>query len=213
MNGSSKTQPTYDSILSNVLTKDFYYRNSNNELSRALIGKYLIKLDPQPIGGMIVETESYPGGSDTPSHHSEGRLTDRTKVLLESEKGLAYVYKIYGLHFCLSITGGSKKGDDFVTLVRALEPKYGIETMRKRRNIEHIYNLTNGPAKLTEALNITKKDYGHDLRKPDLILCNLDEAEMEIGQAPRIGINSHGQKHTEKPWRFYLKGSKFVSTT
>jgi DNA-3-methyladenine glycosylase len=199
-------------IKNSIVPESFYYRGDNHEFSQALLGKYLIRLEPFLVGGKIVETESYPGKEDLPSHHSNGKLTDRTKVLFDKKKGLMYVYMIYGMYHCLSITSGNKKGDNNVTLIRALEPVFGIEKIKKKRKTENLENLLNGPGKLTQGLNITKDHYGQSLYNSDFVICDLDNSQnFAIETSSRIGIKNYGEKHYKKPWRFYIKDSKFIS--
>ncbi|MBD3366020.1 DNA-3-methyladenine glycosylase [candidate division WWE3 bacterium] len=195
-----------------ILPKEFYYQKDNNEVSKALLGKYFIRLNPFPIGGVIVETESYPGKADIASHHHHGKITDRTKVIFEKEKGLLYVYKIYGLHHCFGITSGDGEENHNVTLIRAIKPIFGIEEIKRRRGTEKPANLLSGPAKITQALNITKKNYGQNLRTSDIIICDLgDFVNFEVETDKRVGIGDYEDGYKHKNWRFYVKNSKFLS--
>ncbi|MBD3366318.1 DNA-3-methyladenine glycosylase [candidate division WWE3 bacterium] len=195
-----------------ILPKDFYYQKDNNAVSKALLGKYLIQLDPFPIGGVIVETESYPGKTDVASHHHHGKITDRTKVIFNKEKGLLYVYKIYGLHHCFGITSGDGEENHNVTLIRAIKPIFGIKELKKRRGTDKLANLLSGPAKIAQALNITKQNYGQCVRTSNIIICDLEDFEdFEIETDTRIGIENYESEHEQKDWRFFVKGCEFLS--
>ncbi len=195
-----------------ILPKDFYYQKDNNEVSRALLGKYFIRLDPFPMGGVIVETESYPGKADVASHHHHGKVTDRTKVIFNKEKDLLYVYKIYGLHHCFGITSGDGEENHNVTLIRAIKPIFGIDEIKRRRNTEKLTNLLSGPAKITQALDITKENYGKSVRKSNIIICDLEDfVDFKIETGKRVGIKNHKDVHRLKNWRFYVRNSKFLS--
>jgi DNA-3-methyladenine glycosylase len=194
-----------------VLSRDFYNNEDNNEVSKALLGKYLVRLSPVIVGGMIVETESYPGKLDIASHHHHNKLTERTKTIFNPHKGLLYVYRIYGLHFCFGVTSGNNENQN-VTLIRALEPVFGIEELKKRRKTEKLTEILNGPAKIAEALRINKNDDGNDLRKGDILICDFKQnLNFEIGMSRRIGISDRNDGYREKEWRFFIKGSKYLS--
>lgn len=195
-----------------ILPKDFYYQKDNNEVSKALLGKYFIRLDPFPMGGVIVETESYPGKSDIASHHHHGKITDRTKVIFAKEKGLLYVYKIYGLHHCFGITSGDGKENHNVTLIRAIKPIFGIEEIKRRRGTDKLKNLLSGPAKITQALNIAKENYGQSVCTSNIIICDLgDFVNFEIETKKRVGIGDYAKSYKKKYWRFCVSGSEFLS--
>ncbi len=195
-----------------ILPKDFYSQKDNNEISKALLGKYFIRLEPFPMGGIIIETESYPGNEDVASHHHHGKVTDRTKVIFEKEKGLLYVYKIYGMHHCFGITSGDGKESHNVTLIRAIKPIFGIEEIKKRRKTEEITNLLSGPSKIAQALDITKDSYGKCLVTSDIIICDLgDFKDFEIETNTRVGIGDYNDGYKQQNWRFFVRGSKYLS--
>lgn len=198
-------------FLSARLSGDFYYDVDNNDISRALLGKVLVRLSPMPIGGIIVETESYPGGDDKASHHWGNRRTERTDVIFHEKKGLLYVYKVYGMHHCFGITSG-KDGNHNVTCIRALKPIFGIEEMFKRTKEHNVNNLMRGPAKVAKMLDITKESNGMDLCGEEIIVCDFrDGAGIEVGCSTRIGIRDFEDGYREKEWRFFVKGSECLS--
>jgi DNA-3-methyladenine glycosylase len=154
------------------------------ELAPALLGCVLTH---GATAGMIVETEAYLGLEDLAAHASRG-LTERTRVLF-GPPGRAYVYFIYGMHECLNVVA-DKKGEPGCVLIRALAPLTGMRKMYERRNWHGpSRGLANGPGKLTEALAITRKQYGRRLDRGDLTIREFRERpEFKIGVTPRIGI-------------------------
>ena len=185
-----------------ILKRSFYDRETS-EVARDLLGKVVVH---GPTAGMIVETEAYPGGDDLASHSARG-LTERTRVIF-GPPGHAYVYFIYGMYECLNVVVGAE-GTPGCVLVRALEPVWGIETMRRRRPAARtLQDLTSGPGKLTLALGITRAQYGADLTRGSLVLRQPAEPRaIEVDVTPRIGI-----RHcAERPLRFAIRGNRFVS--
>lgn len=157
------------------------------------------------MSGRIVEIEAYIG-NDPASHAARG-MTERNKVMFE-DGGISYVYFTYGMHFCFNIVT-ERKGFPAAVLVRALEPLDGIQVMKKLRKTNIIENLTNGPAKLCQAMQIDRKLNGIKLNKKELFLTDdgfLVKAK-DIGVSNRIGI----KVGMEKKWRFFLKNNKFLS--
>ncbi len=121
--------------------------------------------------------------------------------------GYAYVYFTYGMYYCFNVVTG-EKGHGSAVLIRAVEPVEGIEEMRKNRGFVPDVRLTNGPAKLCQALLINKAFNGHNLTLPPLYLQIKDELPRDtIVQTTRIGIS----QDTDKPWRFYIANNPFVS--
>ncbi len=145
-------------------------------------------------------------GNDPASHAARG-MTERNKVMYE-EGGVSYVYFTYGMHFCFNIVT-DRKGFPAALLVRALEPLEGIEEMKKRRKIESIHNLTNGPAKLCQAMGIDRALNGEALTGTRLFLADdgYRVGSDAVGRSTRIGI----REAKEVEWRFFLKGSEFLS--
>ncbi len=194
------------------LPRSFYLRPTLI-VARDLLGRYLVRKTPRSILiGKIVEVEAYLGEKDPASHAYRGK-TRRNEVMF-GEGGHLYVYFTYGMHFCSNIvTEGAGRGR--AVLLRAIEPIEGLDTMRANRRFDasaearrNLLDLTNGPAKLCEALGIGRAQNGTDLLGDGLYLTRGDRRQAgEIAASTRIGIR-HG---TEKRWRFYLKGNPFVS--
>jgi DNA-3-methyladenine glycosylase len=183
------------------VNRDFFDR-SVHEVARELIGR---ELRVGETAGVIVETEAYEE-SDPACHAYIGRTT-RNEVLF-GPPGHAYVYLSYGIHSLLNFVT-EPAGAASAVLIRALEPTEGLELMRERRAREEAEQLCSGPGKLSEALGVGLSLNGADLFQPPFELSEPDRAwsEGEIIASPRIGIT----KAAELPWRYYVKGSRFVS--
>lgn len=177
------------------------------ELAIKLIGYVLVKETEEGIAaGYIVETEAYMGPEDRAAHSYNNRRTKRTEIMF-GEPGYAYTYVIHT--HCLVNVVTSKVNEPHAILIRAVEPVYGLELMKKRRPNQPLYNLTSGPGKLTKALGITMEDYGHPLFEKPLYIAEGRKAR-EIVSGKRIGIEGSGEAQ-EYPWRFWEKGNPFVS--
>jgi DNA-3-methyladenine glycosylase len=152
------------------------------------------------VGGIIVETESY-DPTDPASHSFGERITARNRVMF-GPPAHAYVYRSYGIHWCLNFVCRSASA----VLIRAIEPRLGIAQMKSRRGSEEIANLCSGPGKLCEALGITGAENGAPLLRPPFRLSAANtEAAVSIG--PRIGITKAADAHR----RYGLAGSAFLS--
>jgi DNA-3-methyladenine glycosylase len=151
-----------------------------------------------------VEVEAYRGTEDPASHAYRGMT--RRNVVMFGEPGHAYVYFTMGMHWCLNVTT-EEPGTAGAVLVRALEPLEGIETMKRRRGKQSLEGLTNGPAKLTQALGIDGSMNGENLVKSQRLFLEAGRRLEEVGASSRVGISSG----TERKWRFFLKGNRFVS--
>jgi len=174
-----------------VLPRSFYGRNTKT-VARRLLGKYLIrKIGSRKLIGKIVETEAY--FQDDPASHSFKGKTERSAPMFE-DPGHAYVYFIYGNHYCLNAVT-EKFGKAGAVLIRALEPVKGIRS------------ATNGPGKLTKALKIDKVFNRADLTRGSLVIAEGDKERYNIVSAKRIGIS----KASSRLYRFYLKGNEYVS--
>jgi DNA-3-methyladenine glycosylase len=174
-------------------------------LARALIGKVVVRELPEGVAsGRIVETEAYVVG-DAAGHAYRG-MTPRTRSLF-LEPGHAYVYLAYGTSCMLNVTS-EPAGIGAGVLIRALEPLDGIPVMQHNRGIVRQRDLARGPGRLAAALRIDRSLDGLDLcRKGPLWLAHDDHEPGEIGQSVRIGIS----RDANRPLRFYLRGSPFVS--
>lgn len=183
-----------------ILDAEFFQQDALT-LAEALLGCVLVHTTPLgATSGMIVETEAYTE-EDAASHSYRGE-TERTKVMF-GPGGHAYVYFTYGMHYCFNVVSGpAGKGE--AVLIRALEPVLGEDLMQKRRGRND--NLTNGPAKLVQAMGITKADYGRALYRGDLHILSKP-LTATISSGPRIGIS----KETDKPWRYWVSGNVHVS--
>ena len=181
-----------------MLTRDFFAR-SVHEVAPALIGATLLV---DGVGGRIVEVEAY-DQEDPASHGYRGRTT-RNAVMF-GPPGYSYVYRSYGIHWCLNFVCGAE-GVAEAVLVRALEPTAGIETQRSRRRVEELRALCSGPGKLCQALGITGEHDGLALdAAPFQLQSRVDVTEIVTG--PRIGIT----RATELSWRYMEAGSPFLS--
>ena len=179
---------------------DFFER-SVHQVARELIGCGLFY---EGRGGTIVETESY--DRDDPACHAYVGLTPRTKTIF-GPPGRAYVYLSYGIHSLLNFVA-EPDGDAAAVLIRALQPTAGLEAMRERRGNRPDLDLCSGPGKLTEALGIDLGDNDADLeRDPFLVTTRPQGWDQPIATGPRVGIT----KAVERPWRFCLAGSPYVS--
>ncbi|MHB8301863.1 MAG: DNA-3-methyladenine glycosylase [Acidobacteriaceae bacterium] len=183
------------------------------QVARRLLGKLLVhSYDKMRLVGRIVETEAYLGEHDPAAHAASGR-TARNAVLY-GPPGHAYVYGIYGLHFCLNVSC-REEGNPGCVLVRALEPLQGLDTMRKNRRLDAKAPprlLASGPGKLCQALGITRPAYnGVDLANSDspLGIYRDNFVSGEIVVTPRIGV----RKAADLPLRYFLAGYDCVSGT
>jgi DNA-3-methyladenine glycosylase len=194
--------------LSKVLGIDFYSKNPL-VVAKSLIGKQLFRrLKNQFLAGTIVETEAYGETSDPASHTFKGR-TPRNEVMF-GEPGHAYIYFTYGNHYCLNfVTGRFRNEKAGAVLIRALEPTFGIETMKINRRVDDLLNLTSGPGKLCKALEIDRTMNGIDVTSSNCPIF-VKEALTSFPKpqsSKRIGITL-GQ---DKNWRFFLNGNPHVS--
>ena len=154
------------------------------------------------VGGVIVEVEAY--HHTDPAAHSFRGPTERNAVMF-GPPGHAYVYRSYGVHWCLNFVC-EPKGSASAVLIRALKPTHGLAAMRRRRGVTEERLLCPGPGRLCEALGITGAHDGLALDRPPFELIARSEA-VEVAIGPRIGIT----KAVDHPWRYGLKGSRFVS--
>ena len=194
------------------LTADFYEREDVLAISWELLGKVLCtNVDSKLPSGIIVETEAYAGVADKASHACNGRRTKRTETMY-AKGGSAYVYLCYGIHHLFNIVT-NKENIPHAVLIRALQPRDGIEIMLQRRNKKKVdQSLTAGPGSLTRALGITVKDSGTFLMDNLIWLedQNINYTNQDILARPRVGIQYAG-KDAQKLWRFQVENSPWVS--
>ena len=180
------------------LDREFFAR-SVHEVAPELIGATLLV---DGVGGPIVEVEAY-DHEDPAAHGYRGR-TERNAAMF-GPPGHAYVYRSYGIHWCLNLVC-EEEGSASAVLLRALEPAYGVERMRERRGLDDPRLLASGPGRLCQALGVTRDHDGIGLDRPPFEL-RAREGEPEVVAGARVGIT----KAAERPWRYALAGSRFVS--
>lgn len=191
------------------LARDFYLRDVNT-VAPELLGKLLVHRSPEGVtAGKIVEVEAYAGACDKGSHSYPNKRTPRTEIQF-GPGGFAYVYAIYGMHWCFNIVVGEREQPN-VVFVRALEPVVGIELMQKRRGAANRLELCSGPGKLCRAMGITKKEYGLDLCASELYLTPCAQIEQDrIMTSPRINID-YAEECKDYLWRYFIKDDPYVS--
>lgn len=180
------------------LRRDFFAR-SVHEVAPELVGATLLV---DGTGGRIVEVEAYDPGD--PASHGFRGPTARNRAMF-GPPGHAYVYRSYGVHWCLNLVCGPE-GSAEAVLVRALEPLAGVERMRARRRLEPARLLCAGPGRLCEALGVTGAHDGLPLDHPPFALGGA-AGDVTVVTGPRVGIT----RATEFPWRYGLAGSPFLS--
>lgn len=199
------------------LEKEFFKMGAL-ELGKELLGKILVRrIGNILVKGIIVETESYIGAVDKASHAYNGRRTERTEPLFH-EGGIAYVYFIYGMHYCMNVISGKENEGEGV-LIRAIEPLNNFEYLSKVRfnkelnelSSSQIKTLTNGPAKLCKAFSIDKSfNYCKLYESDELYIEDGEKIPFNIVETKRVGID-YAEEAVQFPWRFYIEGNKFVS--
>jgi len=184
----------------NILPREFYLKNTVT-VAKNLLGKRIVrKIGRYEISGIIIETEAY-RHKDDPASHAFRKITERNKVMF-GDVGMAYVYFTYGMHYCFNVVAKNPKIKAGAVLIRAIQPEKGIKIIQENRGVVNFTNLTNGPAKLTQALKITKKHYGIDLTKySKLFITDGIKKPAKIFASPRVGI----KEATEKLWNFKIK--------
>ncbi len=194
------------------LTNDFYGGTDVVQIARDLLGKILVTtFNGNFTSGRIVETEAYVGITDKASHSFGGRRTQRNEHMY-NKGGDAYVYICYGIHTMFNVVTNKTNAPDAV-LIRALEPVEGIDCMLQRSRKKQLdYTLTKGPGNLCKALGIAKINSGISLNSGEIFIAGdgfvfTDDA---IAASKRIGIESAGID-AMLPYRFYVRGNKFVS--
>jgi DNA-3-methyladenine glycosylase len=198
MTPSTKTAGAIVPPLGKRLRRAFFAR-SVHEVAPDLIGTTLLF---NGVGGIIIELEAY--HHSEPAAHSFRGPTPRNSVMF-GPPGFTYVYRSYGIHWCLNFVC-EKQGSAGAVLIRALEPTHGLAAMRRRRRLDDERALCSGPGKLTEALGITGGHNGLALDAAPFAL-HARTGKVDIVSGVRIGIT----KAVDLPWRYGMKGSKFLS--
>jgi len=182
----------------------FYSRNTEH-VARDLIGKMLVRLYDdgtrrvQRLSGLICETEAY-GSKNDPASHAYKGVTNRNSIMFGGV-GKAYVYFIYGMHHCVNVTAHSPSSDAGAVLIRSLIPIDGIYTMMRLSNVESKFKITNGPGRLTKALDINRSHNGLNLSdKQSTLQIENGIKPKQIVTTTRVGISKAKQKY----WRFLL---------
>ena len=180
------------------LAGDFFARDVH-DVAREVIGATLLV---DGVGGTIVEVEAY--DQTEPASHDFRGLTERNAAMF-GPGGHAYVYRSYGIHWCLNLVTG-QEGRASAVLVRALEPTHGLGEMRHRRGVDDPRLLCSGPGRLCQALGVTREQDSLPLDRPPFsVLARAREVRVVSG--PRIGIT----RAADLPWRYALEGSPFLS--
>jgi len=196
--GSEFSRPKLVPKLGKRLDRQFFAR-SVHKVAPELIGATLLF---EGAGGKIVEVEAY--HHTDPAAHSYNGQTVRNAVMF-GPPGFAYVYRSYGIHWCVNFVCEAE-GSASAVLIRAIEPTHGLAAMRRHRGLDDDRALCSGPGKLCEALGISGAHSGLPLdRQPFAIHARTEKPDIAIGI--RIGIT----KATDLPWRYGLKGSRFLS--
>jgi DNA-3-methyladenine glycosylase len=196
-----------DTILQQRLPSSFYNRNTLT-VAKELLGKLLVsRTRDGDIVARITEVEAY-RGSDDPASHAYKKETPRNRLMF-GPAGFAYIYFVYGNHYCLNVTT-EKKGSPGAVLIRSVDIIQGIRLAQRNRTTKSAGNLSNGPGKLTQALRIDKRQNGLDLTtSTDLFIClPMRQESLDVAVSTRVGVKNG----CDKLWRFYLKKDESAST-
>lgn len=190
-----------------------YYQNQDVLfLAKDLLGKILFTdIDGQITAGIIVETEAYFGIHDKASHSYGGKRTDRTEIMY-AQGGISYVYLCYGIHHLFNVVT-SVENEPHAVLIRAVEPLLGQEIMELRRNMPFTKPaISSGPGSAAKALGIDRSFNKKELTGEEIWLedHNIRYNPDEIIATPRVGV-AYAQEDAFLPWRFFVKGNKYVS--
>jgi len=200
-----------------ILSHEFY-NHTSLEVAPRLLGKILTRIqDGKRLSGKIVEVEAYMGPDDKAAHSYGNKRTKRNEVMF-GPPGYAYVYMIYGMYYCMNVITSPENVPHGV-LIRAVEPLEGLEYMSLNRyNLpledltpSKLRNLTRGPGRLCNAMNIDLSLNGASLLGPEIFIEEpAAHEEFTIASSPRINI-SYAQEAVSYPWRFYIEGNRYVS--
>jgi DNA-3-methyladenine glycosylase len=188
------------------IPREFYGRRAL-ELAPRLLGLLLVHETPEGVtAGRLTEVEAYEGPGDRACHAFGGRRTARTQVMF-GPPGYAYVYFTYGMHWLFNVVAAQEEVPHAV-LVRSIEPVTGLDLMTKRRS--GVVPLAEGPARMTQAMDITGRDNGKDLVSSDLYIAFPSrgiDAPADYLVTGRVGVEYSGEAR-DYPWRFVAKGSR-----
>ena len=189
------------------IKREFYNRDTI-KVAKDILGKVIVRKTKQGnMAGRIVEVEAYKFGEHDKASHASKGCTLSNQVMF-GENGFAYVYFTYGMYFMLNVVAKKKTDHAGAVLIRGVEPIDGIKHMIKNRKGKDDINLTNGPGKLSQALQINKKLNNYDLtKKGKLFIVDSEKRTEKVLSSGRIGISMD----VEKEWRFYLDGNIYVS--
>ena len=189
------------------IKREFYNRDTI-KVAKDILGKVIVRKTKQGnMAGRIVEVEAYKFGEHDKASHASKGCTLSNQVMF-GENGFAYVYFTYGMYFMLNVVAKKKTDHAGAVLIRGVEPIDGIKHMIRNRKGKDDINLTNGPGKLSQALQINKKLNNYDLtKKGKLFIVDSEKRTEKVLSSGRIGIS----RDVEKEWRFYLDGNAYVS--
>jgi DNA-3-methyladenine glycosylase len=187
------------------LRRNFFNRPTLT-VARELLGRRMVRIDEDGVrlSGIIIETEAYIGTEDQGCHARSGRTSRNASMW--GPPGHAYVYFTYGMHWMLNIVT-EREGFPAAVLLRAILPQEGLEVMRQHRNKRPITTLTNGPAKLCQALAIDHNQDGCDLclrTSPVFVEEGYDIPDANVTTGPRVGLNNVPEPWKSIPWRFLV---------
>jgi DNA-3-methyladenine glycosylase len=182
-----------------------FYNRPTLDVAVDLLGKIVIYKNSQvELGGRLVELEAYIGEDDPACHAFAGKTPRNT--IMYGPAGYLYVYFTYGNHYMLNIVT-EREGFPAAVLLRGLEPLYGIEQMKRNRQVEKLTDIASGPGKLAKALAITTEQKGLDITGSKIYLLDDKTPANEIWCSPRIGLRDG----RDKLWRFFIKDNQHVS--
>ena len=197
--------PVFDPDVSTLLSADFFARDTR-AVARDLLGKLLVSgVGTTPTGGRIVETEAYLGSHDPGSHAATRGQTARNAVMY-GRPGTVYVYFSYGMHHMVNLVC-EPEGTAGAVLIRAIEPLFGLDTMRSRRAGRPQHEFADGPGKVAQALAIDLSHNGSALGEGGLAVYDAAVPPEPVGMSGRIGL-SRGHEHE---YRYFLEDNRFVS--
>ncbi|MFW6046404.1 MAG: DNA-3-methyladenine glycosylase [Candidatus Woesearchaeota archaeon] len=208
-----KNNKSKDSFYKNMKLNYEFYNTDALTLAKKLLGKIIVRnINGKKVKCMITETEAYVGPEDKACHAYNNKKTKRTKVMFK-KAGISYIYLIYGMYHCFNIVCGDV-GKPEAVLIRSVKPINGIKVIKKNRDIKSnkLYDLTNGPGKLCQAMSIDMSFNDYNLVEGDIFYLeeNKEIYDFNMSSSPRINID-YAKDYKNKPWRFFIKDSSFLS--